>query len=233
MDKKYRLLKSQSIEREGRILYRIKALRSFGNVKKGYLGGYIEKEENLSQNDDLAWVFTDGFVLGDAVVRSKAMIVIGEVSGGEVIGGLIWGCTIRGGVIKGGVLSGGIVTGGVISGGEVYGGEVKGGIVSGGVIYGGVISGGEIKAGVFSGGEIKGGIFKNSTFQVQGSYHLLNISRPNHIKIGCIERTFDYWKKHYKAIGDSEGYTPEQIEEYGRYIDLAISFPNQPTEENL
>ena len=39
----------------GRKLFRIKALISFGNVKVGDMGGYIEKEENLSQSGN-AWV---------------------------------------------------------------------------------------------------------------------------------------------------------------------------------
>ena len=40
----------------GRKLFRIKALISFGNVKVGDMGGYIEKEENLSQYGN-AWVY--------------------------------------------------------------------------------------------------------------------------------------------------------------------------------
>ena len=39
----------------GRKLFRIKALISFGNVRAGDMGGYIEKEENLSQSGN-AWV---------------------------------------------------------------------------------------------------------------------------------------------------------------------------------
>lgn len=39
----------------GKKLFQIKALVSFGNVEKGDLGGWIEKEENLSQ-DGNAWV---------------------------------------------------------------------------------------------------------------------------------------------------------------------------------
>ena len=37
-------------------LFRIKALVEFGNVKAGELGGYVEKEENVSQ-DGNAWVY--------------------------------------------------------------------------------------------------------------------------------------------------------------------------------
>ena len=43
MEKKYEMFK----EKETDVLYRIRALRDFGYVKKGDIGGYIEKEENL------------------------------------------------------------------------------------------------------------------------------------------------------------------------------------------
>ena len=47
-NKKYELLKDDAITSFGRTLYRIKATTDFGDVEKGELGGYIEKEENLS-----------------------------------------------------------------------------------------------------------------------------------------------------------------------------------------
>lgn len=40
----------------GKKLFRIKALVAFGNVEKGELGGFIEKEDNLS-HDGNAWVY--------------------------------------------------------------------------------------------------------------------------------------------------------------------------------
>ena len=49
----------------GKKLFRIKALVAFGNVEKGELGGFIEKEDNLS-HDDNAWVFCDARVFGNA-----------------------------------------------------------------------------------------------------------------------------------------------------------------------
>ena len=54
-------------------LYRIKALISFGNVEAGELGGFIEKEENLSQNGN-AWVFGNAEVSGDARVFGNARV---------------------------------------------------------------------------------------------------------------------------------------------------------------
>ena len=53
-DKKYELT-DNTIEYDGKTLYQIKALKNFGNVKTGYLGGYVEKEENLSHEGN-CWV---------------------------------------------------------------------------------------------------------------------------------------------------------------------------------
>lgn len=54
-------------------LFRIKALISFGNVKKGELGGYVEKEENLSHSGN-AWVSGDARVYGNAEVSGNAEV---------------------------------------------------------------------------------------------------------------------------------------------------------------
>ena len=54
--KKYRLLKQEFIEVCDIKLYRIQALKDFGNVKAGDKGGYIEGEHNLDQADT-CWVF--------------------------------------------------------------------------------------------------------------------------------------------------------------------------------
>lgn len=74
VDKKYELLKDDYIKVGERTAYRIKALKDFGNVKKGDLGGYIAKEENLS-HDRNAWVFDNAVVVGEeAAVYDDAEI---------------------------------------------------------------------------------------------------------------------------------------------------------------
>ncbi len=57
----------------GTKLFRIKALIEFGNVKAGELGGFVEKEENLSQ-DGNAWVYDNARVYGDACVYGDARV---------------------------------------------------------------------------------------------------------------------------------------------------------------
>lgn len=54
-------------------MYRIKALKSFGNVQAGDLGGWVEKEENLSQKGD-CWVADEAIVIENAVIANQALI---------------------------------------------------------------------------------------------------------------------------------------------------------------
>lgn len=59
---------------------RIKAVRSFGDIKEGQQGGLIETENNLS-HDGLCWVYEDGKVIELAKVYGDAKVFSGEVSG--------------------------------------------------------------------------------------------------------------------------------------------------------
>jgi len=57
----------------GKKLFRIKALIAFGNVEKGELGGFIEKEDNLSHSGN-AWVSSNAWVSGNARVYDNAWV---------------------------------------------------------------------------------------------------------------------------------------------------------------
>ena len=57
----------------GKKLFRIKALVAFGDVEKGELGGFIEKEDNLSHLGD-AWVSGNARVSGNALVSGDALV---------------------------------------------------------------------------------------------------------------------------------------------------------------
>ena len=70
--KKYELT-SETIKFNGLTLHRIKALKDFSNVKAGDLGGWVEKEDNLSQIGD-AWIGGDAKVHDNAVVCDDAWV---------------------------------------------------------------------------------------------------------------------------------------------------------------
>ena len=76
---KYEMLQDDKIKVSGHILYRIKALKDFSDVRVGDLGGYIERKENLSQKGNCwvynnAHVFDNAYVYGNAYVRDNAKI---------------------------------------------------------------------------------------------------------------------------------------------------------------
>ncbi len=70
---KYEMLQDDKIKVSGHILYRIKALKDFSDVRVGDLGGYIERKENLSQKGN-CWVYNNACVYGNAYVRGNAKI---------------------------------------------------------------------------------------------------------------------------------------------------------------
>ena len=72
MDKKYELT-SETVNVNGHILHRIKALRDFSNVKVGDLGGFIEAERNLSYLGD-CWIYDDAQVFGKAYVYENVRV---------------------------------------------------------------------------------------------------------------------------------------------------------------
>lgn len=82
--KKFKLTSEFIVDISGVKLFRIKALIEFGNVKAGDLGGYIEKEENLSHMGN-AWVSGDAQVSGNARVFGNAW-----VSGNARVSGDAW-----------------------------------------------------------------------------------------------------------------------------------------------
>ena len=71
-EKKYKL--TEEIKNVGsKTLYRIQALKDFSNVRKGELGGYIEKENNLSHIGN-AWVSDNTKVYDNAWVSDNARV---------------------------------------------------------------------------------------------------------------------------------------------------------------
>lgn len=83
-------LTTESIYLLGIKLFRIKALVTFGCVKKGELGGFVEKEENLDHTGS-AWIFGNAKVYGNALVHGDE-----EVSGNAEVSGNQMHATVKG-----------------------------------------------------------------------------------------------------------------------------------------
>ena len=83
--KKYRLM-DETITIAGVTLYRIQAMRDFGNVRKGDRGGFIQSENNLS-HEGSCWVYENAKVYGDAEVSENALVY-----GNAIVYGNAWVC---------------------------------------------------------------------------------------------------------------------------------------------
>ena len=84
--KKYELTDEFIEHWNGKKLYRIRALVSFGVVVAGQLGGFVESEKNLDQSlSGNAWVYGNAWVSGNARVYGNA-----RVSGDAWVYGNAW-----------------------------------------------------------------------------------------------------------------------------------------------
>lgn len=80
--KKYELT-DETMCFNGVILHRIKALKDFADVVAGELGGWIEKEENLSQEGN-AWVAMEAKAYEGATIYEDALLTHEAIAFGNV-----------------------------------------------------------------------------------------------------------------------------------------------------
>ena len=86
MSDKYKLT-DETMEWYEHTLYRIEALRDFGNVKAGDKGGWVESEANLSHKGE-CWVYDNAQVYDNAEVYGNAKVYgDARVSGNATIYG--------------------------------------------------------------------------------------------------------------------------------------------------
>jgi hypothetical protein len=69
---------------------------------------------------------------------------------------------------------------------------------------------------------VSGNAWETSPLYIQGTKHSITNCAYGQLAIGCQVHTFAEWKRHYKAIGKANGYTEDQIKEYGLHIAHAI-----------
>lgn len=72
IEKKYKIT-DETIIYFGRVLKKIEALKDFANVHKGDKGGYVETENNLSQEGD-CWIYEEAKVFDFAKIYDNAKI---------------------------------------------------------------------------------------------------------------------------------------------------------------
>lgn len=79
MEERKYILTDETMQHNGRTLYRIKAAKDFGHIKKDELGGWVESEDNLSQKGE-CWIYNNAKVFDKAKIYGNA-----EVWGDSVV----------------------------------------------------------------------------------------------------------------------------------------------------
>lgn len=88
--------------------YRIKALRSFSDVRRGDIGGYVTSADNLSQ-EGICWIYSDAMVHNSTIRQSAKVYGNAKVFGSDISGF----CKIKGDcVVDKCALSGHVYVGG-------------------------------------------------------------------------------------------------------------------------
>lgn len=81
---KYKLCRNDTIVIDNNTLYRIQALKSFGDVAEGEIGGYVQSYDNLSYKNN-CWIYDNAKVYENAKVRSNAMITNNAIVKGNAV----------------------------------------------------------------------------------------------------------------------------------------------------
>jgi hypothetical protein len=75
---------------------------------------------------------------------------------------------------------------------------------------------------VYGNARVYGDAWVLNPLTITGSAHAVSLVSYTQIAIGCQIRDFADWLKNYKTIGKENGYTAEQIKEYGEIIKYLV-----------
>ena len=86
-----------------------------------------------------------------------------------------------------------------------------------------------INAWVSGNAQVSGDDWNKSPLQIRGTKQFVNMCTKKKIQIGCSSFELSFCKTdEFKKLGKKNGYTEEQLIEYGLYIDLAIKlYPSE------
>lgn len=199
--KKFELALETEKEFFGIKMFRIRALVSFSSVSKGDLGGYVEKEDNLSQYDR-AWIYDNAQVYGNARVYGNAQVYDNAL----VYGNAQVYCDAR--VFDNALICGDawIYCDALVSGSAVVSGDAQ--------IYGNARVSGDAK--------IYGNARVSRNARVLRFYQSCSITNlnwsftsiPKGVQVGCHFYNMKEWKENHINIGTENGLTEQEAKAY-------------------
>jgi len=77
---------------------------------------------------------------------------------------------------------------------------------------------------VYGNAQVYGDAWTFSPLFISGTKHSVTTCTHTKIQIGCQCYSVAQWQAHYKSIGKAQGYTPDQVEEYGMILALCADW---------
>ena len=75
---------------------------------------------------------------------------------------------------------------------------------------------------VYGNAQLSGNAWVLNPLTITGSAHSVSLVSYTQIAVGCEIHDFAYWLKNYETVGKENGYTPEQIKEYGEILNYLV-----------
>ena len=155
-----------------------------------------------------------------------------NLSGADLSGADLYKADLSGADLYGANLTGADLYGANLTGANLYGANLSGADLYKANLTGANLTAADLSGANLSGADLSGA--KQVILQFIASRHQV-VSIDDDVKIGCKCSSLAWWLENYKQVGESEKYTPDQIEEYGlilRHIEAALKIRKKHSHAN-
>jgi hypothetical protein len=143
----------------------------------------------------------------------RANLSEADLSGANLSGANLSGANLSGANLYGADLSGANLSGANLSGANLY----RAGL-SGANLYRANLYRANLSEANLSGADLSGANLPKIIVTLVGSRHTITTYGREVVRIGCQCHPLPHWLEHFAAIGRSNDYPPEAIEEYGTLL---------------
>ena len=148
-----------------------------------------------------------------------------NLAGAYLAGVYLAGVDLEGVYLAGVDLEGAYLIGANLGGANLEGATLVGAYLEGAYLAGAYLAGANLAGAYLIGANLAGAYgITPRVLQILGTRHALIVRDYGRISIGCHTRTVEEWEATYKLVGEDEGYSAEQVAEYGEHIASARRF---------
>jgi hypothetical protein len=182
----------------------------------------VERRAYLNRAD-LSGAYLSGADLNRAYLN-RANLSDANLSGADLNRAYLSGAYLNRADLSGADLSGADLSGANLSDAYLSGAYLSDANLSGANLSRANLSGANLSRAYLSEADLSGAYLSRADLSgayrlyISGSMHPLAATASGTVRIGCHAYQIERWLESYRTIGAREKYTPEQIEEYGRYL---------------